>query len=100
MKLYDICKEIAEIEEKLYSGEIAFVYDNLASAMKQGHPSEILDDILANIGWDVFANKEPPLSKVKKTVKELKTFQRVFKVDLKAQIKALSQYIEEAEKQA
>lgn len=92
-ELYTTCKEIAEIEEKLYTGEITFEYGKLMSAMKPGHPSEILDDILSIIGWDVFAKKDPPLSKVKETIGGLKRFQRTFKVDLKKQIKSLEDYV-------
>ena len=95
MTLYDICTEIAIIEEGLYSGKIAFNYDNLMSAMKPGHPAEILDDILSIIGWDVQADIKPPLSKVKKTLAELKRFQRTFKVDLKSPIAELTQYIKD-----
>ena len=50
MTLYDICTEIAEIEDGLYYGDIDFSYDNLMSAMKPGHPADILDDILSLIG--------------------------------------------------
>lgn len=95
MTLYDICTEIAIIEEDLYSGRIGFSYDNLMSAMKPGHPAEILDDILSIIGWDVQADIKPPLSKVKKTLTELRKFQRAFKVDLKVPIAGLTQYIKD-----
>jgi len=96
--LYNVCKDIAEIEEKLLNGEISFEYDNLASAMKVGHPGEILDDILSIIGWDVYEGKEPSISKVKKVLKGLNSFQKTYKVDLKTQIAALKQYIADKEK--
>jgi hypothetical protein len=94
-KLYNICKEIAQIEEKLMYGEIEFSYDNLMSAMKCGHPAEILDDALSIIGWDVFAGKEPPIEKIEETLKGLKRFQKTFKVDMKEIIKNLQEYIDE-----
>lgn len=95
MKLYDICKEIAVIEDKLIYGEIDFSYDKLMSAMKAGHPADILDDILSVIGWDVFAGKEPAIEKVEETLKGLKNFQKTFKVDMKQIIKNLKEYIDE-----
>lgn len=93
MTLYDICMEIAEIERKLDYGEIPFTYDNLMSAMKPGHPVEILDDILSPIFYSATAGVKPPLKKVKSTLSGLKRFQKTFKVDLKKQIKDLEQYI-------
>lgn len=98
MKLYDICKEIAVVEDKLAYGEIDFSYDKLMSAMKAGHPADILDDILSIIGWDVFAGKEPPIEKVEETLTRLKGFQSTFKVDLKEIIKNLKEYITEHKK--
>ena len=95
MTLYEICKEIAIVEDKLAYGEIEFSYDNLMSAMKAGHPAEILDDILSIIGWDVFEGRTPPIAKVKKTLSGLQSFQRTFKVDLKKPIKNLKDYIAE-----
>lgn len=97
-KLYATCKEIAVIEEKLYMGQIDFEYGKLMSAMKPGHPADILDDILSIIGWDVFAQKEPPLDKVKETIDGLKSFQATFKVNLKKQIKSLEKYVVGKEK--
>ena len=94
MTLYDICMEIAEVERKLDEGEIPFSYDNLMSAMKVGHPVEILDEILATIYYDVvLAGKTPPMEKVKETLSGLKRYQRTFKVDLKKPIKELEEYI-------
>lgn len=95
MTLYDICKEIAVIEDKLVYGEIEFSYNKLMSAMKAGHPADILDDILSIIGWDVFAGKEPPIEKVEETLKRLKGFQSTFKVDMKQIINNLKEYIDE-----
>lgn len=59
--LYDICEMVIDVEEGLMTGEVSIVYDNLMSAMRPGHPMEILDSILAEIFWDVQAGKEPPL---------------------------------------
>lgn len=95
IKLYDICQKIGEIEEKLMYGEIEFSYDKLMSAMKCGHPAEILDDVLSIIGWDVFAGKEPPIEKVEETLEGLKKFQATFKVNLKEIIKDMKAYLDE-----
>lgn len=96
-RLYATCREIAEIEEKLYMGQIDFEYGKCMSAMKPGHPAEILDEILAIIGWDVYAKKVPALDKVKETIDGLKTYQQTFSVDISKQITALEQYVSEKE---
>lgn len=94
--LYDICEMVIDVEEGLMTGEIPFVYDNLMSAMKPGHPMEILDNILAEIFWDVQANKEPPLEKVIHVRDQMKAFRNAFKVTkLNAAIKEMTAYIVE-----
>ena len=94
-KLYNICKEIAIVEDKLAYGEIDFSYDKLMCAMKSGHPADILDDILSIIGWDVNKGIEPSIKKLEETLEGLKDFQATFKVNLKKQIKDLQSYIKE-----
>lgn len=98
MTLYEICNEIAIIEERIAYGELELSFNKLASAMKKEHPADTLDKILSIIGWDVFAGKEPPIEKVKETLAGLESFQRTFKVDLKNPIKNLKEYITENEK--
>lgn len=94
MTLYDICKMIAEVEEGLACGGIDFSYDNLMSAMKPGHPADILDDILSIIGWDVFKGETPERKKIEKVLSELKNFKACFKVkQLKKPIDALEKYL-------
>ena len=94
MTLPEICEKVIAIEDGLLNGEISFVYDNLMSAMKGGHPMEILDDILSNIFWDVQAGKNPSEKALKKTLKEMKSFRRAFKVkELSEPIKLLEEYI-------
>ena len=78
------------------TGEIPFTYDNLMSAMKPGHPMEILDNILAEIFWDVQADKELPLEKIIHVRDQMKAFKKVFKVTkLNAAIKEMTAYIVE-----
>lgn len=94
MTLTDICKEILAVEEGLDCGTIAFTYDNLASAMKCGHPVEIFDSIIAEIFWDVQEGKEPEKSKLENLLKGLKRFKRSFKVkELSKPIKDLDAYL-------
>ena len=94
MTLYDICKSIAEVEEGLAYGEIEFVYDNLMSAMKPGHPADILDDILSIIGFDVFKGKTPEREKIEEVYTLLKNFKDCFKVsELNLAIKSLEKYL-------
>lgn len=101
MKLSDICQEILAIEEGLDCGTIAFSYDNLASAMKCGHPVEIFDSIIAEVFWDIQAGKEPEKDKLENVLKGLKRFKRSFKVkELSKPIKDLSTYLSEISKDA
>lgn len=101
MKLSDICQEILAIEEGLDCGTIAFSYDNLASAMKFGHPVEIFDSIIAEVFWDIQAGKEPEKDKLENVLKGLKRFKRSFKVkELSKPIKDLNTYLSEISKDA
>ena len=98
MTLKEICTEVAEIEEGLMYGEIQFSYDNLMSAMKPGHPADLLDDVLSMIGWDVFEGKPIELDRVKEWSKALKSFKAAFKVkELSAPIKHVAEYIKQEE---
>lgn len=94
MNLNDICQEVLAIEEGLDCGTIAFTYDNLSSAMKCGHPVEILDNIIADIFWDIQAGKEPEIDKLENVLKGLKRFKRSFKVkELSKPINDLEAYL-------
>lgn len=94
MNLNDICQEILTIEEGLDYGTIEFTYDKLASAMKCGHPVEILDNIIAEIFWDIQAGKEPEKDKLENVLKGLKRFKRSFKVkELGKPIKNMEAYL-------
>ena len=94
MNLKDIFQEILAIEEGLDCGTIAFTCDNLASAMKRGHPVEIFDSIIAEIFWDMQAGKEPEKDKLENVLKGLKRFKRSFKVkELSKPIKDLEAYL-------
>ena len=50
------------------------------SAMKPGHPMDILDSMLATVFFDVQAGKEPPRENTEQTIKDFKSFKRAFKV--------------------
>lgn len=98
MTLHDICQEVAEVEEGLIYGQISFNYDNLMSAMKPGHPADLLDDIIQEVGWDALEGKPVELSRVKDWVKALKRFKVAFKVkELSLPIKHATEYIKEQE---
>ena len=93
-KLETICEEVVDIEEGLMCGSISFKYDNLMSAMKAGHPMEILDSILANIYFTVLSGKEPPMEKLEETLKNFRGFKTTFAVkEMNKPIKELSDYI-------
>lgn len=98
MKLEKICEKIIDIEEGLMMGTISFSYDNLMSAIKPGHPMEILDSILAQIYFDVIADRTPELDKIKTVHAQLKEFKACFKVSKLAKpIRELAAYIKEQE---
>ena len=93
-RLEAICEEIVDIEEGLMYGSILFRYDNLMSAMKPGHPMEILDSLLANIYFTVTAGKEPSMDKLEETLKNFKGFKSAFAVkEMSKPIIELSDYI-------
>ncbi len=93
-RLEKICEDVIDIEEGLMYGAIMFKYDNLMSAMKPGHPMEILDGILANIYFTVLSGKEPPMDKLETTLKDFKGFKKAFDVkQMSKPIKELSDYI-------
>lgn len=95
MNLNDICKELLAIEEGLDCGYIAFSFGNLESAMKCGHPVEILDSIIGEIYWDLQAGKELSKEKLISVLEGLKQYKKNFKVkELGKPIKALEAYIE------
>ncbi len=97
-ELERICEEVIDIEEGLMFGTILFRYDNLMSAMKPGHPMEILDSILANIYFTVSGGKEPSMAKMKETLKDFKGFKSAFDVkEMSKPIKELSDYIKARE---
>lgn len=99
LSLPDICEEIIEVEEGLMYGTISFAYDNLMSAMKPGHPMEILDSILAEI---YFESHKPDIDiqKVKNVVSNLKDFKKCFKVkELTTPIKHFEAYIKQREQE-
>ena len=89
-----ICEEVVDIEEGLMFGTILFRYDNLMSAMKPGHPMEILDSILANIYFTVMSGKEPSMDKMEDTLKQFRGFKNAFAVkEMNKPIRELSDYI-------
>ena len=98
MELHTICNEVLTIEEGLMYGTIPFAYDNLMSALKPGHPMEILDEMLSEIFWDVQAGKEPSIEALKSTLDNFKQFRKVFKVSsMSGPIRHLTAYIKERE---
>lgn len=94
MNLNDIFQDILAVEEGLDCGTIAFSYDNLSSAMKCGHPVEILDNIIAEVFWDIQAGNAPEKSKLENVLKCLKRFKHSFKVkELSKPIKEMEAYL-------
>ena len=102
MTLSEICIELVAVEQKLMDGQISFSYDNLMSAMKPGHPAELLDEILADVYFEsVIYGREVPLDRVKEFADELKAFKTDFKIRaMAAPLKKLTDYIKEQEEHA
>lgn len=93
-KLSQICSDFAGIEMGLMEGEIDFSFDNLMSAMKPGHPCEIMDGILANIYYPAMDGKEPSMETMEETLKDLNGFATTFKIkEMKAPLQELADYI-------
>ena len=93
-QLTEICRGVLAIMEGMMEGEISFTYDNLASAMKYGHPAEILDDILQPVCFSLEDGILPDPKSVEKLLKDLKRFKRSFKVkELTDSIKGLESYL-------
>jgi hypothetical protein len=95
MKLYDICISIAKIENGLACGQINYSYDNLMSAMKPGHPADILDEIFSEVGNAVCFGQEVTSDKIKELLMNLQDFKEYFKIkELEKPIKNLTTYLE------
>ncbi len=93
-KLDRICSDIAGVGVDLMEGTIEFSYDNLMSAMKPGHPCEILDDIFQEVYYSVIQKKEPSIEKMETTLKSLKKFKTAFKIkELDKPLKEFEEYI-------
>ena len=93
-KLEQIVSDLAGVEMGLMNGEIDFSYDNLMSAMKPGHPCEIMDGILANIYYPTISGIEPPMETMETTLKDLKGFAKAFQIkEMKTPLQELTDYI-------
>ena len=96
--LYEIITEIAEIEEGLAYGEIAWSYvpDKLDMALGMGHPADILDDVFCDVGNQLLSNPDAKVTKteLKNLLKNLKAYSEGFSVsELNEPIKDLRAYI-------
>lgn len=96
MSLNDICNDILTVMDGLECGTINFTYDKLASAMKIGHPADILGSVIAEIVFDVRDGIVPKTEAVDNVLKGLKRFKRNFKVkELSKPITDLTNYLKE-----
>ena len=93
-KLDKICSDLAGIEMGLMNGEIDFSYPKLMSAMKAGHPCEIMDGILSKIYYPTISGKEPPIETMEETLQELQGFAETFSVEeMDEPLQQLADYI-------
>ncbi len=96
MTLREICDEIVEVYEGLVYNEIPFSYDSLMSAMKPGHPADILDDILEPISDDVLLDNPIDDDRLVLVLGRLEEFMKCFKIrELSKPIKHLKEFIKE-----
>ena len=98
--LYDIFKEIADVDNGLAEGRVKFTMDNLMMAMCPGHPADLLDDLIFEIGEQLFVDPSAniELDKIKEFSKDLKRFRSAYKIkELAKPIKELKEYIEARE---
>lgn len=94
MNFKSICMEILTIAEGMEDGIISFTYDNLASAMKMGHPAEFLMEVLDKVFDEIQGNTIPSREKVDALLKGMKRIQRNFKIkELSEPIKDLTDYL-------
>ena len=93
-KLIDICGEFVDVEEGLMEGTISFEFDRLRSAMGASHPAEVLNSILEEVYMEAVIGKEPPLKKVEKMMRDLKSFKEAFDVaEIEEPLKDLAEYL-------
>ncbi len=95
-RLDRIVSDLADVGMGLMNGEIDFFYDNLMSAMKPGHPCEIMDGILGKIYYPTIKKTEPPMETMEETLEELKGFAEAFKIkEMDQPLKELAAYIKD-----
>ncbi len=93
-KLDQIVSDLAGVEMGLMNGEIDFTYGKMMSAMKPGHPCEIMDGILAKIYYPTIRGTEPPLDTMEETLKNLQEFAEAFSInEMKKPLQELADYI-------
>ena len=94
-KLDQIVSALAGVEMDLMNGMINFSIDNLSSAMKPGHPCEIMDQLLSPIYYPVVSGKEPPIETMEIALDNLKGFMNAFKIkEMKKPLQELAEYID------
>ena len=105
MTLYDICLEIARVENGLADGYIRFSIsddDKWIYALKPGHPADLLDDILSPVGNKlcIHPNAVIPTPDLQKMLENLGGFAGAFGVkELAEPIAHLRAFIAEREAQ-
>lgn len=91
-----ICTQLSAIIDGMMCGSIEFTCDKLTSAMKCGHPADILDEMVGMAFVDTLPGEEPDRQHLETLLKDLKRFKRSFKVkELAAPIKALTAHLSE-----
>ena len=98
MELYEIMLDIAGVENDLAEGMVDFSFPKLMMAMKARHPADILDDIITEVGNQLFVDSDAkiPRDQVETLLNDLKSFQQEFQiVELLPCIYALDEYLKQ-----
>lgn len=92
----EICDRLSQIIDGMWRGTVIFTVDKLSSAMKCGHPADILDEMVGSAYMDTAFGDSPDRQHLNTLLKDLKRFKRSFKVkELAEPIKALEALLSE-----
>lgn len=93
-KLKIIFQELSSIADGMTSGRISFSVDKVSSAMKCGHPGDMLSEMVGYFLFSFTPEDEVPADQLEIFLKDLKRFKRSFKVkELSVPIKALEEHL-------
>lgn len=94
MHLLPVFQEISSIADGMTTGRISFSVDKVSSAMKCGHPGDMLSEMVGYFLFSFTPEDEIPADQLEIFLKDLKRFKRSFKVkELSGPIKTLEEHL-------